>query len=655
MSYQNIYKGGWFNWSHESAFASTLTLSSRSGGFLLSFLSVYVTLASGRFWIIIAFLIHQERAYYPEDDGMHFQHQAILRNTSSPTAAVMKFIKIAWRWRGRSVNPIRRSLPVLAVALFTIGTFRAASILVADVTQFAGNQTLIQSPDCKWWQQNSTDAFSQGGFRQKLGADAFAAASYSRACYEPGVGASSQCGTYAAKNITWNGMTNASCPFSPELCFDSPDGVFQMDTGPIDSHDILGLNAKKEDRVTYRRITTCAPINATTFLTSTTDSAGNTNLSYSMGNIYYLSNPDVTFSYSNRTLDDKIGYQLSIRAYSTNEKAIWAPQIRKLNADITIMFLTANSISYAAPSSDLLFSANQEVDLIQLNKSKTYYRPDNLVSVLGCTDQHQVCALGLPTPGLSQCTPLGNASALNLASKAFNHHQYSTAALIYRAVWLSSIFYLVDPRGSNALRASESVFELYSSALPSTQWKLEVSNWFSAALSKTQYALVEMASGPANYPDIAYFPPPNITKYLCNAQMVRSGEYMNFSVLGMAITVTLSTFFIVLSFVLDRLIGWIRGQVHKGENMSQQWDLDDNLQLQRMAYEGAKQGTWEGHGESVPVTQQGDKLSPLLKLHGNETALEEGKKGKLYEQVQSVGEDMEKKGSPSATETASRA
>lgn len=245
MSYQNIYKGGWFNWSHEAAFASTLTLSSRSGGFLLSFLSVYVTLASGRFWIVMAFLIHQERAYHEENDGMHFQHQAILRNTSSPSAAVTRFIKIAWRWKGRSKNPIRRSLPVLAIALFTIGTFRAASILVADVTQFAGNQTLIRSPSCTLWEQNSTDAFSQGGFRQKLGADAFAAASYSRACYEPEAAASSQCGTYAAKSIPWTETTNISCPFSSELCFDSPGAVFQMDTGYIDSHDILGLNAKK--------------------------------------------------------------------------------------------------------------------------------------------------------------------------------------------------------------------------------------------------------------------------------------------------------------------------------------------------------------------------------------------------------------------------
>lgn len=37
-----------------------------------------------------------------------------------------------------------------------------------------------------------------------------------------------------------------------------------MDTGPIDSHLVLGINAP-EDRVTYRRKVTCAPANNTSF------------------------------------------------------------------------------------------------------------------------------------------------------------------------------------------------------------------------------------------------------------------------------------------------------------------------------------------------------------------------------------------------------
>lgn len=36
--------------------------------------------------------------------------------------------------------------------------------------------------------------------------------------------------------------------------------AYEMDTGPIDSHHMLGLNAPERDRVSYRKKTTCALI-----------------------------------------------------------------------------------------------------------------------------------------------------------------------------------------------------------------------------------------------------------------------------------------------------------------------------------------------------------------------------------------------------------
>ena len=35
-----------------------------------------------------------------------------------------------------------------------------------------------------------------------------------------------------------------------------------MDTGPLDSHEDLGMNAPKSHRVQYRKVTTCSPIHA---------------------------------------------------------------------------------------------------------------------------------------------------------------------------------------------------------------------------------------------------------------------------------------------------------------------------------------------------------------------------------------------------------
>jgi hypothetical protein len=51
-----------------------------------------------------------------------------------------------------------------------------------------------------------------------------------------------------------------------------------MDIGPIDSHLDLGINAPPRDRITYRKITTCSPIEAEPFVqvvnSSETDEAG---------------------------------------------------------------------------------------------------------------------------------------------------------------------------------------------------------------------------------------------------------------------------------------------------------------------------------------------------------------------------------------------
>jgi len=311
MSYaDSIHTGGWINWSHSSALGSTLTLPSRGGSFLLAFLTLYVTIAGNRFWLIVAFLAHQRRASRKKHDGMHIQQQAILRNSGTPTSAAFSFLKVVCRWRKTAKKPIWRSLPLLLLAVLSLGAFRATSLLTAEVTKAAGNETLLHSPNCAYWEAASTNPFNQGAYRTKLAGDALTAASYARACYETNSLATAECSTYAAKTIPWKQVANATCPFSPELCFSS-SAVYKMDTGLVDSHEILGLNAHKDDRLKYRRVTTCAPIDATKFMRNTTDSNGDLNQEYSLGTVTYLKQGDVTYKYNNRTISDRIGYQIS--------------------------------------------------------------------------------------------------------------------------------------------------------------------------------------------------------------------------------------------------------------------------------------------------------------------------------------------------------
>jgi hypothetical protein len=40
-----------------------------------------------------------------------------------------------------------------------------------------------------------------------------------------------------------------------------------MDTGPMDSHDILGIDAVPAERVALRKVATCAPLDLTPYVT----------------------------------------------------------------------------------------------------------------------------------------------------------------------------------------------------------------------------------------------------------------------------------------------------------------------------------------------------------------------------------------------------
>lgn len=210
-----------------------------------------------------------------------------------------------------------------------------------------------------------------------------------------------------------------------------------------------------------------------------------------------------------------------------------------------------------------------------------------------------------------------------------NHRKLATANRIWNSIWLSSMWYVVDFRGVAAIQASETVFEIFQHSLPDNQWTIEIGGWFNTALAKVQQALVEIAVGPGlqNSSDFTVTAPSKPYDWdLCNAQVVRSsGQYLNFSVLGIALIVVFSAVIIWVSSVIDKATGWVQRLFRKGEDRRMQWLLEDKLQLQRMAYVGANQGHWEGHAESVPITTEPVLVDMSLYLPANEQALAEAK------------------------------
>ena len=319
----SIYTGPWINWSHGAVVGSTVTLNERNGGLLTAFLAVFVSTAGAACWKIVSFTIHQRRARQNYQNGLHVQQQAIFRNTGSAAGASWDLIKSAWYWRTLAENPVVRTLPLAALAILNLVLFGIAGVFSSEVTKAAGDETLIRSPNCGLLELNATGTKqNQAAYHAVDLNDTLAATTYSRACYEDTENVL-QCNQYAQQQLKWQTDHNASCPFLPDLCLYGGTSAYQMDSGLIDSHEDLGINAAKSERVQYRKVTTCSPIHTKGYVTNITDTDPNA-VAYgdSLELYWYGEIPGITnytFQYNTHSLVDNNGYFLT---YASAEELI---------------------------------------------------------------------------------------------------------------------------------------------------------------------------------------------------------------------------------------------------------------------------------------------------------------------------------------------
>lgn len=256
----STYTGPWINWSRGRILGATITLDQRDGGLLTAFLALFVSAAGAATWKITCYILHQSRTAPDSADGLHHQQQAILCNSATPVGASWQLAQLAWYWRKHVVKPVIRTLPLIALALLNFIFFGVASVFSSEVTRGAGNETLIQPTNCGLLNYSSGN---WGGVRvaSLVGSNyTWAASTYARACYENSYDPLT-CSQYAVPNLSWTTNRNATCPFASEICLygDEP-AAYEMDTGLLDSHHHLGINAPEVNRLQLRKVTTCSPI-----------------------------------------------------------------------------------------------------------------------------------------------------------------------------------------------------------------------------------------------------------------------------------------------------------------------------------------------------------------------------------------------------------
>jgi hypothetical protein len=251
----------------------------------------------------------------------------------------------------------------------------------------------------------------------------------------------------------------------------------------------------------------------------------------------------------------------------------------------------------------------------------TWYLADFWVSVIGCTDQHQVC-----NPNNGRCTPLTGSTLVQPATSALDLSPQQTSIMkdMTDPGVFTNIYEAVFSRGQGSLRAKETVSDLVQAPLPDTQWMIEVSSWFALGLARLQRTVVEYATGPANILPGSYIQPPSdaASKSLCSSQKVLLTDgTISFSVLALTIILVVGSVIIITSLIIAPTAGFSQRKLHRDDYTRVSWALDSKFQLQRMAFEEAEMGTWHGVTDPVPVTNFGQKfggyrsINPVLRTY----------------------------------------
>lgn len=637
-----VWHGVWINWSHGPIRGATLTLGEREGGLLIAFIAFFVTLVGAQLFKILNFTFHQIRSRVSPQDGLYHQQQVIFRNSSSAASAAWNFLQQTWAWNRRARLSMLRTLPWALFCIAYMAAFGLAAVFSSEITKSPGSARLVESSGCGYWATipEINSAIAIKAYSGRVANLSLANAAYARECYG-GNSTSLTCGKMPKPALLSTTNPNASCPFADGMCEWGATGAFEIKSKRIDSLYDLGINTRDSDRLEFQKVATCSPLIKQGFIQSM---PGGPESGYGIvGDMLYtymygpsvltggkVNSTDHTYMYNNHTGLDGVGYRLwtdNHPAGTTLEESGWKPiaELNRTDADLSIMFLSQNSISYAEPVDDPMFSAHIAFDFGSLNLDFSYYTGNYYVNVMACTDQYQIC-----NPHNQACTGLMGVHQVlpyityNNDKLSLNNMQQAISIRMMRHAFETSFHSIIVAQAENGLLAKESLVDKLSQPLPPNQWHLEVENFFNKGLAQLQIATVEYATGPPIGPGAVLNQPWNdgstladdptnvAAEAMCYSQMVNdSSDSVSFSVLGMVVLFAIGGLIIIVSLCIDTLVGWIQQRFGIGTHARMCWLLDDKLQLHRYLNQELGNGHWSQVYNSVPNTTSHDKFGTL--------------------------------------------
>ena len=255
MSVGNItvYLGAWTYEKDGPVYGRTLTLSSDHAQVFSAFLATFIAFTGSQLWRLLAFAIHQIRASTKPTDGLHHQQLATLRNSASPTDTAWTLFRLSWAWRKKGVRTF--SFPwILLVGLYSLAVAVAAIFASSEISKVATHLRLLTPGKCGSVGVEAISLSDRSAYWTNF---SNSVAGWVNDCYS-GLDDFARCQILPVPRVNFT-TKEVDCPFNSSICRPNVP-AFQMDTGPMLTSEVYGINVPRDDSMMYRRVSTCAPL-----------------------------------------------------------------------------------------------------------------------------------------------------------------------------------------------------------------------------------------------------------------------------------------------------------------------------------------------------------------------------------------------------------
>ncbi|KAI0405835.1 hypothetical protein F4802DRAFT_136956 [Xylaria palmicola] len=637
-----VHLGLWTNWSRDQVLGQTLTISRQNGNLLIAFTAFFIAFVGSRFWRIACFGLHRYHSTNDPRGAIHHQRQIILRNTVSADSAIVLFSAMFWAWR-HSSRLFLHVLPSFLAALFCLSAFTVAGGISSQISSSVGTEVLINGSACGIGRDGALHG-PETAYRSQM---AKSALNYVQQCYTNSTGLM-DCNAYATKRLPTYVSYDSPCPFNKSICRTDSANI-HLDTGFVDSHHHLGVNAPQNERILFRQIVQCAPLITNGYRMSYKNGSENYAL-YDYGPSLW-SNDKPKFTYKVKSVQHQYSHQpgdrsdtnyllVSFSSYAWNGSTgslssdfVPRDEIWRTDADTFLIFISGNGVIFAEPMNDTWYRAfDYDLMVGHPGDMAQTYRPTEAASPLACAEQFQFCF-----GNSKRCGPLGgfvdaSAGAFELLGVSKEHvwdkntelvpgttanaaaSRFSWFALILRYT-VPSIADVFAYSGPDALASTQTLTGGIQTKLPLNQWHIDITHSWAMIMSFWQATFVEIARGPTDPELVAnkLAPTDSAQRQMCSNQKIRSTAYTSFNFFALLFTYILGLVIVAISFSLEPLVDYLHRKWGHATHAHLEWTANSVLQLHRLMHDDGSEKalTWSHCTDLVPTTSAKVPLAAL--------------------------------------------